>query len=152
MLIELQEPFRSCWNKGYLQQHPSGRRYVVLFNSNEDRTIISYARYLMSVHIGNFIPDGFEVDHKDDDETNDDINNLQILTSLQNQLKRQMRYAEEIQEWYGFHCANCEIPFIITKREVDKRLSSGVEMAFCGRSCAASYHHAKKKALLWPSG
>lgn len=144
MVIELQEPFRSCWNNGYLQQHPSGRRYVVLFNSNQDRTIVSYARYLMSVKIGSFIPDGYEVDHKDDDETNDDINNLQILTVLENQLKRQWKYTQN-QTCYGFECAWCTTRFILTERDANMRIAKGVEMAFCSRRCAALYHHAQKK-------
>lgn len=146
MKIELEEPFKSKWNNGYLQIHPSGRKYVVLFNSDLDRTIISYARYLMGVKLGYFVPDDLEVDHKDDDKTNDDINNLQLLTGEENRLKQQYRYVMN-QTNYGFHCACCETPFILTEREVKNRLYKGVEYAFCGRSCAANYNHWLKKSL-----
>lgn len=46
----------------------------------------SYARYLMSVKMGRYLnDDGSEtVDHIDNDPTNDDINNLQILSQSDN--------------------------------------------------------------------
>lgn len=144
MILELQEPYRSHWRKGYLQQHADGRRYVVLFNSNEYRSIVSYARYLMSVKLGYYVPDDLEVDHKDDDLTNDDINNLQLLTGEQNRLKQQYKAMME-QECYGYHCAGCNTPFVLTRREVNMKLAQGVEMAFCSRRCAAIYQHAVKK-------
>lgn len=86
-LIELEEPFRSVWRKGYLQTHKDGRQYVCLFNSNSDRSLISYARYLVSVREGKFLPDEVEVDHKDDDKTNDHSDNLQILSGRENNRK-----------------------------------------------------------------
>lgn len=144
MVFELVDPFKSLWRKGYLQQHPSGRKYICLFNTDSDRTIISYARYLMSVKIGRLLPEGYEVDHIDNDETNDDINNLQILTSADNQLKRLWRQVEN-QVCYGYECAWCELAFILPAHEVNKRISTGVEMAFCTRRCAASYGHAYRK-------
>ena len=44
-------------------------------------------RYLMCVHLGYILPTELEVDHKDNDKTNDDFNNLQILTKEQNRIK-----------------------------------------------------------------
>ena len=37
MLIELQEPFKSVWNKGYLVNDVDGRKRVVLHNSKNHR-------------------------------------------------------------------------------------------------------------------
>lgn len=84
MKIELQEPFKSIWRNGYLVTNPENRRNVCLVNNVGDRTTISYARYLMSIKLGMFISSEFEVDHKDNDKTNDDIDNLQLLTQQQN--------------------------------------------------------------------
>lgn len=95
-IIELQEPFKSNWKKGYLRYSNKDRRgRVDLYNTNSDRTTISYARYLKSVELGYVVPEGYEVDHKDNDKTNDDINNLQILTEEDNRLKEQYRSEEE---------------------------------------------------------
>lgn len=88
MKIELQEPFKSKWKSGYLRESEiDGRKRVDLFNSNKDRTTIAYAKYLMSVHLGHEIPEGYEVDHIDDDSTNDEISNLQLLTEEEHLLK-----------------------------------------------------------------
>lgn len=137
MQIVLEPPFNQVWKTGYLQNHPSGRRYVCLVNTSTDRTIISYARYLMSVKLGDFIPEGYEVDHKDDDRTNDDINNLQVVTEEYNRLKEQYRYTMFEQEHYGFICAYCETPFILTERELKMRLKQSKSgLAFCSHSCS----------------
>ena len=140
MVLELQEPFKSVWRKGYLRVAADGRRYLDLVNSNTDRTTTSYARYLMSVKIGQFIPEGYEVDHRDDDRTNDVIDNLQIVTAEYNRLKEHYRYVTNEQAHYGLYCAYCHIPFLLTEREVKARLAKKVELAFCSRQCAGYYH------------
>lgn len=144
MILELQEPFKSIYNKGYLQIHDGGRKYICLYNTQEDRTLISYARYLMSVKLGYILSDEYEVDHIDDDKTNDDINNLQILTKEQNRLKQYYNYIMNEQVCYGFICAYCETPFILTEREVKMRLAQNVESAFCSRSCSVKHYHYQK--------
>lgn len=144
MLLELQEPFKSLWNKGYLQIHADGRKYVCLFNSNQNRTIISYARYLMCVKLGYVLSNEFEVDHIDDDKTNDDINNLQVLTSEQNLLKQHYNFVMNQQVVYGVYCAYCGTPFLLIEREVKNRIAKKVEVPFCGRSCAVKFNHYNK--------
>jgi hypothetical protein len=147
MKIELQEPYRSRWKTGYLQTHPNGRKYVCLYNAKSDRSIVSYARYIASVDRGAFIPSGYEVDHSDDDRTNDSGANLQILTSQQNKQKEINRF-EEQQEMYGYYCAWCGVQFLLTKRVVNSRLNNGVVEAHCSRECAASNGHNRRKQLL----
>lgn len=88
MLIELQEPFRSKWNKGYLRLSNENRRILDLYNNDYDRTTISYARYLMGVKLGYEVPLEYEVDHRDNDRTNDDINNYQRMTGTENRKKQ----------------------------------------------------------------
>lgn len=140
MILELQEPFKSKWNKGYLRTSNDNRKRVDLFNSNNDRTTISYARYLYGIKLGYEVPSHLEVDHRDNDKTNDLIGNLQLLTQEQNRLKQEWYYAEYVQEWYGFECAWCQTNFLLVKAEVKKRIYCGGEYAFCCRSCSASYH------------
>lgn len=80
MILHLQPPFSDIWRKGYIRTDSDGRQKVDLYNTDYDRTTISYARYLMCVKEGYILPASVEVDHIDNDCTNDDISNLQILT------------------------------------------------------------------------
>jgi hypothetical protein len=73
---------------GYKQTKKSGRTYVNLWDrSTGERSIISLARYRMSVHLGRRLIDNEEVDHADEDFTNDELWNLQILTGVENKQK-----------------------------------------------------------------
>lgn len=137
MKIELQEPFKSLWRNGYIVTNPENRRNICLVNNKEDRTTISYARYLMCVKLGYILSSDYEVDHKDNDKTNDDVNNLQVLTWQENKEKEELRYLLEEQKSYGYHCAYCGIAFIITERIRNIRLKqSTTGLAFCSQTCS----------------
>lgn len=137
MKIELQEPFKSLWRTGYLRESKKdGRKRIDLFNSNKDRTTISYARYLMSVHIGEIISDEFEVDHKDDDNSNDVIENLQILSKADH-LEKTRKIVKTGRTMIECVCAFCGIIFEKEKRFV----KSEYKNTFCSRSCNAKYSH-----------
>lgn len=141
MEIMLQEPFLSKWSKGYkVYDTTTGRYRVVLYNNQNDISGMSYARYLMSVKLGHEVPPQYVVDHIDDDKTNDDINNLQILTAEQNRIKQQWHYIEHVQVCYGVECNWCGVHFLLTERDVKTRLAKGVTDVFCSRSCASSFH------------
>lgn len=80
MKIEVQGPFVGIWNKAYVYvSSTDGRSRVCLVNSKTDRTLMSYARYLMCVKLNRILGPDEEVDHKDTDRTNDDLDNLQVL-------------------------------------------------------------------------
>ena len=134
MIIELQEPFKSLWRNGYLVINPENRRNVCLVNSEQNRTTISYARYLICVKLGYILSSEFEVDHIDDDKTNDDIGNLQVLTSEENKLKEQFRYIENEQVHYGFTCPICNINFLKDKSRSYEYISKGKQPT-CSREC-----------------
>lgn len=141
MILTLQEPFSSKWRKGYLKVSNDGRKYVSLWQSNQITSIISYARYLMSVHLGYEVPDGLEVDHVNNDRTDDRIENLQLLTPEQNRFKEHLNYVQNIQVSFGFVCAYCENPFIITEAERNKRLAqTKSDLAFCSHPCSVAFN------------
>lgn len=87
---------------------------VCLFNSKKERTTISYARYLMSVKLNRFLDRNEEVDHIDNDKTNDSIENLQILSSKENKEKflRTLPLTSEHGTWSmyrrGCRCIECK--------------------------------------------
>lgn len=87
MKIQLQHPYDKDWKQGYLQINSEGRRTVILYNSPRDRSTTAYARYLLSIKIGRYLEDTEQVDHIDNDKTNDNVTNLQILTGKQNSTK-----------------------------------------------------------------
>ena len=137
--VELEEPFSSIWRKGYLQTHPSGRKYIVLYNANNDRTIISYARYLMCVHLGFLLSEEFDVDHENDDYTDDRIDNLQVLSKEDNQLKRQLKFLETEVERTVATCTNCLTDFLIPLWKHKRLMKKPMYRTFCSRRCNASF-------------
>lgn len=75
----------------------SGRKIII-----RDGVTISYAKYLWEKANGP-IPYGYEVDHIDDDFTNDVLDNFQLLTKVENIQKRHrmdliIKYSERTEE------------------------------------------------------
>lgn len=90
----------------------------------------------MSVSLGYEVPSEFEVDHKDDDKTNDDPSNLQLLTQEQNKMKEDIRFMEEEQIHYGYTCPVCETNFLLDKRQAYKYISTGSQPS-CSKKCGS---------------
>ena len=135
MKLDLQSPFKEVWAKGYLRTCTKDRRKRVdLFNSDSDRTTISYARYLMGVQMGCILPKSVEVDHIDEDCCNDDINNLKVLSIDEHRIKTSKeRSAKKV--ILTLVCPYCEKEF--TK---EKRLIKPNSTPKCSRSCNAKYN------------
>lgn len=140
MKIELEEPFKSKWLYGYLTINSENRRIVTMYSGEGQYRGISYARYLYGVHLGYEVPDHLEVDHVNDDKTDDRLDNYQLLTSEQNRLKQEYNYVMNQQVVYGVYCAYCQSPFLMTDRVRKMRMAQGVEYPFCTKSCSTNYH------------
>ena len=139
MKIELDFPFNKDWKYGYIRESKKDKRKRVdLFNSNENRTTISYARYIISTSLGRYLSSDEEVDHIDGDKTNDDLENLQILTKqmhLEKTLKdRPKRKIETL------ICANCGIVFNRFSNQIKK---NKVANHFCSRHCNGKFYSNK---------
>lgn len=87
MKIDVDFPFNKRWRRAYLVTNKEPRKNVILYNSKKDRTTISYARYLMSIHLGRFLKESEIVDHKNENKMDDRLDNFQILTKGQNNSK-----------------------------------------------------------------
>ena len=135
VIIDLESPFKELWKKGYLVVSKGLRKNVVLFNSDSDRTTISYARYLMCVKIGDFLPASVEVDHIDADKTNDTLENLQVLSVEDHKIKTAKEAAAKSMGVQEVACAYCHTLF---NRRV-RTIRNGRKI-FCSRSCNAKYH------------
>ncbi len=103
--------------KGYIVVNPEGRRTLILFNSSDDRTSTQYARYLLAVKLGRFLNDDEQVDHKDNDKTNDALGNLQILSKQENIAKSNKRNILS----YEFECCICHVNFTLTGKQLGAR-------------------------------
>jgi HNH endonuclease len=114
-----------------------GRRMIVLV-SGIHRTSTSYARYLMSMKLGRLLDPLEEVDHKDDNKLNDDINNLQILNHQQNSSKNRSP------TMITLVCPWCNNEFERERRQVLHKPRK--YPACCSRSCAGKYQ--RKMELL----
>ena len=82
--IELSPPFSLDWRFGYLVTNSENRKSVILYSSSCKRTTVSYARYLLSCREGRYLKPEEEADHINNDKTDDQISNLQILSKLEN--------------------------------------------------------------------
>lgn len=121
-----------------------GRRMACLVKpNNAGRTTISYARYLMSVHLGRVLESWEQVDHDDDDKLNDVIDNLKIRTHSDNNRKN-----ASLREFVKFICPECSSEFLVEKRNVPFRAAKPC----CSRSCAAKKQRRAEHRVVAGSG
>lgn len=118
-----------------------GRNYANLIPMDKSgelkRKTISYARYLMSVKEKRVLDKNEHVDHKDNDKTNDDIDNLQIMTLAANNVKEARRHGRK---YVKLKCPNCGC--IFERRKGNTYLQkSGAKYTACSRFCSVSFAH-----------
>lgn len=113
--VELESPWDVEWDTGYIISHTGAypRRVMVLISHNPDgsirrRSSTPYARYLMAVHLGRYLDADEEVDHIDDDPTNDAIDNLQVL-SIEEHLRKTT--ASRMATLVEMRCSYCGTSF-----------------------------------------
>lgn len=114
---------------------PDGRKHVVIYdNVTGKKTTMSYPKYLMEQHLGRKLEDWETVDHIDEDFTNDDLSNLQILSRQANASK-----ASKGPTMITVVCPACKIEFTLEARVYKARqLKNSSHMVFCSRSCGNS--------------
>ncbi len=131
--IILKPPY-DIWKNGYLNVNPEGRRTLALYNSHKDRTSTQYARYLMAVRLGRFLTKKEHIDHIDNDKTNDDIDNLQILSLRENNIKTHKKPDVEL------NCPVCKKDFIRTRTQLRGRKHKINDNTICcSRRCGAKF-------------
>lgn len=138
MKLELEKPYSELYKSGYIVTNPENRKNVILVRNDNSQTTTSYARYLMGVKLGYIVPDEFEVDHKDDDKTNDHPDNLQLLTPEENRNKEISRFMAEDQELEYATCEYCKKDFFVTPSDFNKRSKNKTGM-FCSKNCSGKF-------------
>lgn len=119
----------------YIVYHKKeGRKYAVLVpvdkNSGLKRTTLSCARYLMSCKEKRFLTKAEEVDHIDNDKTNDSLDNLQLLSGYDNKIKYK-RY--QGRKYVLLECPICKVHFEIPKNK--SYLQKGALYSCCSVKC-----------------
>ena len=142
-ILDLQEPYKSDYSKGYLNINSEPRRVVLLVRNDGTKTSTSYARYLMSSHLGRYLNKDEHVDHIDNDKMNDVIENLQILTQKENNAKGRSRTYIELQ------CPICNKMFSREKRQITHKLKNG-KTPTCSRRCGGIQSHKTKNSPVSP--
>jgi hypothetical protein len=137
---EAQFPFEGY--RLYIVLHKKeGRRMANLVKKDtgsQVRTTMSYARYLMSVHLGRVLTEDEHVDHKNDDKLDDRIDNYQILTPAQNLEKYNRSHPKKVVD---VRCFWCGTTFQMDKRNVPFRPN-----ACCSRKCARAKQFNRDKS------
>lgn len=137
MKIVLEFPYNEKYRLGYLVTNSENRKNIILFNSNKDRSTVSYARYLMAVKEGRFLTSSEQVDHINEDKTDDRIENLQILSPIENNRKHRISKGTLGETKIKFSCPVCKNIFFLTARQSHKPNPA------CSRKCG--YKKAKLK-------
>lgn len=136
MKIDLKSPYKEIYKYGYIVTNKEPRQNVILYNSRTDRTTISYARYLMSVHLGRFLKEEEVVDHINNDKMDDRLENYQILDTRLNNIKRFVDAGKtRLQVKFMCPCGKIFIKHHNQTHLTNKKKRSD----YCGRVCAGLY-------------
>ena len=136
MKIEVSEYYK---NKGvvnvYLLKNHENRQFVVLKYENKEKHTMSYAKYLYTSYYKCDIAKGDEVDHIDNDKTNDVIENLQVISQKLNLNKSKRR-----KEYLLLECPVCHTTFLFPKHNLCTHPNP-----CCSRKCGGIKSHWKNK-------
>ena len=131
-------PYDNYWLYIVFHRKENRRMAVLILKENRKiRTTISYARYLMAIKVKRFLLENEEVDHIDNDKTNDDITNLQILSKEEN-IKKQslLRSQNNPPTMMEMICPVCYNKFNYPSRNYRYHTKNGRTRFNCSRKCA----------------
>lgn len=134
--VQAEYPFDDYWL--YVIFHKKEGRFqanLILKSDSKVRTTLSYARYKMSVHLGRFLSQNEHVDHIDNDKTNDNISNLQILSPEENKQKAEKFYRLNNKMTLELTCPICNSIFQYPIKNYKFHIKNGRKNFYCSRPC-----------------
>ena len=144
MKIEVLDFYKSQYKAAYLVSHENGdkRKRVYLIGYDGKRKGMLYARYVWEKHNNRMLPKGFTIDHIDEDKTNDSIENLQMLSLLDNMAKNVETRTKrgEIKIMLKLICPVCGKEFDFPKRNLNSHPNP-----CCSRSCGGKKGYKAKQ-------
>lgn len=121
-----------------------GRKHVVVVHSDGRRQTKSYPRYLMEQHLGRELLKTETVDHINNDFTDDRLENLQLLSLVDN-AKKEMSRPKRQAKLYKFTCPVCLKDSSKRLSLIKGNLKKGKSGPFCSRKCAGIGAHPSYK-------
>ncbi len=113
--------------------HAAENRYMAILVNSQRRTSTSYARYVMACHLGRKLEEFEQVDHIDNDPSNDDPSNLQLLSATDNRLKHSSTL---VTAWCRTTCPVCGTPIERRWKQTHVAKKSG-KYTTCSRRCGS---------------
>jgi hypothetical protein len=122
-------------------KRPDGRRHIIWYDTETGtRRTQSYSRFLMENFLGRKLESWEQVDHINENPSDDRIENYQILDIGENIRKNTnyRRITGQLQpEWYEFICPVCLSPAMIPYRYYKgNQLVQRKAGPYCSRICA----------------
>lgn len=132
-----ESPYKE-YTSGRVYQRPDlgNRKYIELYGQNNKNFGTAYARYLMTVNLGHKIHPDFEVDHINNDCTDDRIDNFQVITPQQNQKKRNAFVGEYRAVLL---CPVCQKKFTLAMHNTHFN-NIGRLVSFCSQRCSGKFN------------
>jgi hypothetical protein len=121
------------------------RQHVIVIYDDGSRKTVSYPKFLLEQKIGRVLLPHETCDHIDGDLTNNNLENLQVLSRSENSTKAMaLKKAEQIL----FVCPECGISFYKNMWEVRaNQLKKKQAGPFCSKSCAGRYGQKQNKTF-----
>ena len=110
-----------------------GRQHIVIQHEDGRLQTKSYPKHLLEQKLGRELLGEETCDHVDENFTNDDLVNLQVLTRSENAAKAMV--GREV-EMYHFVCPVCHIPTVKEMRNVRHNWNQGRSGPVCSKECA----------------
>lgn len=134
MKIKVINIYQDKYKSAYLVEHKNTdkRKRVYLIGYNGERKGISYAQYIWEEANNCPVPNGFQVDHINEDKTDDRIENLQLLSPIENTRKNvENRISNgEIVKYVELICPICGKTFQFERRNLSTHPNP-----CCSRKC-----------------
>lgn len=109
------------------------RKIILIYNDDGSRRTKSYPKYLLEQKLGRELVGDETCDHTDEDFTNDDLSNLQVLSLAENAAKSMKNRPKKL---YNFVCEICGTNATKSLRNVKHNHNLGRRGPYCGRQCA----------------
>ncbi len=119
-------------------RNDNGRRQIVIKRDDGRMTSKSYSKHLLEQHLGRALVGEETSDHINENSSDDRIENLQVLTRIENAKKSAALGPKA--ETYVFACPECGIMSEKLMRHVKSNWKKGKVGPFCSRTCSGLHN------------
>lgn len=125
--------YSNKWGPYMNREH---RRIVIVRLPTGKKKTMSYARYLMEIHLDRYLSKDETVDHIDNNKLNNKIENLQLLSRAENIIKSIIPAPLTT-----LNCKHCGREFKRSLRAYWRSKEQGIDGPFCSKICIGKVHH-----------